>query len=433
MNILSPLSQLAHSLRQAYVEDQRSHILNRGRSILLNTDYHNTVRVGTFVPDDGDCPVDSSGKNTPLASLDQDRMTALFAFHQCSVSTTVQQIIDLCRETLDVAVSTSSSPSPANDAREDNLDSLPPMLYRTSRELLDLFRAIVPTLHASEVSSIPRTAAVLHNDCVYLAHESSLLGAEYKSKFPSFDSSMESSPEGKDDKAKLLGDICTFVDMVPPFRDLATKSMGSMIELQKGQLYELISPRLANFQQALASNESVSEWDDAETALRAVLYHLRHLSQAWTPVLSRNVYHMSMGNLADLVFTLFLDPVWKAEDITEAASRFIHTLFLDMARGAAEMFLADSGGAAPTSHQELSLTENTMQHRFQVAKKFATLFEKSQAVGKFMAMRLSEIHRGLEEGVFRSVTARELSHLISAAFDDSEKRTALLNVLASKQ
>ena len=59
------------------------------------------------------------------------------------------------------------------------------MLYRTSRELLDLFRAIVPTLHATEVASIPRTAAVLHNDCVYLAHESMLLGEHIALLIPS--------------------------------------------------------------------------------------------------------------------------------------------------------------------------------------------------------------------------------------------------------
>ncbi len=40
-------------------------------------------------------------------------------------------------------------------------------------------------------------------------------------------------------KTRLLGEICSFMDMVPPFRDLATKSMGSMIEVQKGQLFEL--------------------------------------------------------------------------------------------------------------------------------------------------------------------------------------------------
>ena len=74
------------------------------------------------------------------------------------------------------------------------------------------------------------------NTTVNLYISTTIIGAEYKSKFQS----LESSPsEGKDSKTKLLGEVCTFVDMVPPFRDLATKSMGSMIELQKGQLYEL--------------------------------------------------------------------------------------------------------------------------------------------------------------------------------------------------
>ncbi len=40
-------------------------------------------------------------------------------------------------------------------------------------------------------------------------------------------------------KTRLLGEICSFLDMVPLFRELATKSMGSMIEMQKGQIFEL--------------------------------------------------------------------------------------------------------------------------------------------------------------------------------------------------
>lgn len=61
-----------------------------------------------------------------------------------------------------------------------------------------------------------------------------LTGAEYKEKFSRLASSMDQSS-----RMKKLSEICTFVDMVPPFRDLASKSMGSMIEMQKVQLYEL--------------------------------------------------------------------------------------------------------------------------------------------------------------------------------------------------
>jgi len=165
MEIISPLSELAHSLHQAYIEDRRSRILNRGRSILLDTDYHNTVTVGTFVPERAEAG--------SLASLDDDPLK-VFALQQCSISNTAKQIMELVRGTLDDATDPEMF-SHADDSLGDP-DALPPMLYRASREVLDLFRAIVPTVHAAEVGSLPRTAAVLHNDCVYLAHEAMLLG-----------------------------------------------------------------------------------------------------------------------------------------------------------------------------------------------------------------------------------------------------------------
>ena len=207
IKIISPLSELANSLGQAYIDGLRLHILNQGRSILLNNDYHNTVRVGVLIPE-------PSNPGT-LASLGDDPLKT-FAFPQCSISITCKILMDLCKETLDDAT---------------NHDITAPMLYRVSRELLDLFRAIVPTMHASEVATIPRTAAILHNDCVYFAHESSLLGAEFRSLY--------SGGESADSRTKLLGEVCSFMDQVPPFRSLATKSMGAMLNVQKAQLYKL--------------------------------------------------------------------------------------------------------------------------------------------------------------------------------------------------
>ena len=156
--IRSSLSEVAHNFIQAYSENRRSQILNRARSILVNTDYHNSVQVGKFVP-----PPAEPGT---IEHLNEDPLN-LFAFHRCSISTTAQKTLELVRQTLDEAI----QPEMAVE-----LDALPPMLYRASREVLDLFRAMVPTLYASEIGSIPRMAAILHNDCVYLAHEASLLG-----------------------------------------------------------------------------------------------------------------------------------------------------------------------------------------------------------------------------------------------------------------
>ncbi len=64
---------------------------------------------------------------------------------------------------------------------------------------------------------------------------SSRQGAEFQGRFRSLNLDKNSQKS----KTRLLGEICSFMDMVPPFRELATKSMGSMIEVQKGQLFEL--------------------------------------------------------------------------------------------------------------------------------------------------------------------------------------------------
>jgi centromere/kinetochore protein ZW10 len=156
--VRSSLSEIAHSFLQTYSEHQRSKILRRARTILDSTDYHNSVQVGKFVP-----PPSETGT---LEHLDEDPLDA-FVFHQCSISITAQMTLELVRQTLDEAIQPEMS---------QELDALPPMLYRASREVLDLFRAVVPTLYASEIGSIPRMAAILHNDCVFLAHEASLLG-----------------------------------------------------------------------------------------------------------------------------------------------------------------------------------------------------------------------------------------------------------------
>ena len=69
-------------------------------------------------------------------------------------------------------------------------------------------------------------------------HFLSFKGAEYKAKFHNLYSDKDTDSESKSN-TRLLGEVCSFMDMIPPFRDLATKSMGAMLEVQKGQLYEL--------------------------------------------------------------------------------------------------------------------------------------------------------------------------------------------------
>ena len=375
-----PLSDFASHFERNYVEKRRCMLLNEARNILLNTDYHNTVQVGVNVMPSSD------------DVLEDDDGMSVFKLHKSCVSQTSSNVMRLCQTTMDEAVSVQTK-SPSSP-----LALLPATLYRTVREMLDLFRAIIPSTHGEEVANIPRTAAVLHNDCVFLAHHCLTLGLEYKDQFP--------LAAGADDtRGQLLRQTCMFVDMVPPFRELADRAMGDMLEKQKAQLWEVVGSRITLLGDSLRSNESLVEWSEAETALKAGLYHLRHLSQAWKPTLSREVYGRSIGYLGDILFTMFSDQVMKATAISESASQLLSALFRSAMQGVSEL-----------------LDQDTL---------FCRCWDRFSAVGRFMDMSLADIQAALAEGVFRTVTGPELSRLIIATFSDSAKRDHLLQVLAS--
>jgi len=403
--VLSPLSNFASNYQRRFGEKRRTTILSEGRDILLKSDYHNATTVGV------DVPTKPNPADAPLEFDETDDGMSIFALHKCSISQVASNLMTLCLKTMDEAVDPRSCATSAANV------ALPQQLYRTARELLDLYRAIIPAAHGSEIASVPRTAAILHNDCVFFAHNCLTLGLEYKEKFLA---SGDDAPT-----TARLRQLCTFVDLVPPFRELAERTMGSMIDRQKAQLLEVVGARISILRDALRENESVVEWTDAETALTAGTYHLRHLSQAWRPVLSRDIYARAMGNLVDTIFSLYLDQVLSAHDISEPAGNFIGALFRNATRSMSELFDEDvtgSAGASASSAGELTATK---------IARAGSYGEKIDAVGKFMFMSLTDINAGLGDGTFKSVTGQELSKLIVAAFDDSQKRADTLRLLSA--
>jgi centromere/kinetochore protein ZW10 len=375
------LATFAAEFEQKYIDNRRCVVLNEGRNLLTKNDYHNTVEVGEDVCE----------KNKPKGDLGDG--LAVFKLHKSSVSDTAFKLMELCRRTMDEAVEQKAAPT------DSPLAVLPAVLYRTARELLDLFRAIIPVTHGHEIANVPRTAAVLHNDCVFFAHHCLSLGLEYKERFP--------PPEPDDSRGNLLRQTCMFVDMVPLFRDLADRSLGDMLDLQKQQIVELVGSRIILMEESLRSDEILAEWSDAEAALTAGVYHVRHLCHAWKPVLSYDVWNRSICFLADVIFSLFLDQVAKAKDISLNACQFLSTLFQKASQDLGELVEGDKSGSR--------------------------LWGRFSAVGKFMDMSLADIQVALSDGVFRDVTGPELSRLLKSCFDDSPKRQNLLNLLSANQ
>lgn len=386
------LSDYGARFGEKYSDKIRQSILSRGRNMLLDQDYHNTIEVGV--------DIHKIRKDNKKAYLDElhieDNDMGVFFMDKSSISQVASNLLELVIETMDQAIECAST----------NRALVAPSLYRAARELIDLFRAIIPAAYSKEIASIPRTAAVFHNDCVYFSNKLLTLGVEYRDKFP----------EEENENHIALKVICTFVDAVPIFRELADKSMNEMIDYQKAQLSELISPRIQYIKEALGSNEGVIEWTEAETALTSGIYHLRHLSRAWKPVLSYDVYGRTIGSLVDTLYKLYLDKIIGAKDISEEATHFVSALFRDAVRSTSEFF---------GSPQDV--IEATKE-----ASRYCSLYQKFTTVGKFMDMTLTDVNMGLSDGTFRSVSSAELTALVLAIYTDSPKRRSLLQLLRAE-
>ena len=404
------LVRLSQNFEKNYVDNRRCCLLNEARSILVNNDYHNTVVVG----------VDVTSSRRPSNAGTIEKGMEIFHLHKSSISETSSKLMGMVRKAMDEAVATQNSvatlASPT-ESDESPLALLPSMLYRTAREILGLFRAIIPASHGSEVAHVPRTAAVLHNDCVFLAHHCLTLGLEYKDKFP--------APSEEDARGKLLKQTCMFVDMVPLFREMADRSMGDMLDLQKHQIADIVGTRITLLGKALNSDESLHEWSEAETALAAGIYHLRHLCQAWKPILSHSVFVRSIGYLADAIFILYLNQVTNATAISASACHFCSTLFSKATDEIGSLLLENDANRGVSSDTKIIHSTDGL---LESCSKEWNHFE---AVGELLHLNLAEIQTALANGLFRDVRSQELSRLVMATFNDSPKRQALLRTLAN--
>ena len=376
------LEKYTKNFVQKYVDNRRCLKLNQVRTLLMKNDYHNTVLVGEAYNDSDEILGVKDGMS-------------VFKLQRAAVSDTAQQVLASCRASMDEAVEQAS----LQHDPETPLALLPATLYKTARECLDLYRAIIPVRYRAEIEEVPRTAAVFHNDCVFFAHHCQILGIEYKARFP--------QPNPNDARGKLLHQTFIFVDMVPAFRSLAESSVRKMLDRQGLQIRELVGERITLFGKALRSDEILAEWSEAEAAVNAGLYHIRHLSQGWKPVLSYEVFHRCICFLADVMFALLLDQIGKATDISTTACQFVNSLF-------------ERAIASVAEHLDGDFSSSQVHDRF-------------SAISKTLDMTLNDIKIGLTKGLYRNVTGQELSHLISATFDDSPKRRDLLKLLNTHQ
>ncbi|KAG5177101.1 Centromere/kinetochore Zw10-domain-containing protein [Tribonema minus] len=370
---------------------RRRALLCAARDAMLG-DYHNSTPAGDEV-----AAVAGSGKKA-LAS--QQRVFVfeacqeiasqqrVFVFEACQVTQVVQQVLAKAHEALAEACEEGAQVPPLI-ARE---------LFRTARDVLELFRAVVPARHGEQMQNVPRLAALFHNDCAFLAHHAATIGHRYRQRLPPPVNSVATMVDMIQRQREQLLEFCAGADFVG-----AVDDDGDGYAFERGGARGELS-RLA----AAAGLRSGGEGEDGEAAVRRVVYHLKQLSQAWRGVLPASTYARVMGELFEVPAQAVLQQVLAQDEFAEQQTHSLHRLITSLTDMYTVSGLDGTGNGAP-------LADAARRTR-----------SRLRAVCNLMDSGLQAVGESLSAGVYRHLTREELGSLIAAVFQESGARTAVL-------
>ncbi|GLD93783.1 hypothetical protein PINS_up002388 [Pythium insidiosum] len=380
-------SQLRHfssQINQLYAKKRRQQILVSARET-MNRDYCNAIRVTGATER---CNIDASagsgkkdgskGKTSSVSSTNasvsgdaDDVESGCFAMPDYVVSHCAHDVVELAHQTMIEAC-----------AAETTCASV---LFQTSRDVLFLFRAVVPTLYSSEIGNDARTCMLFHNDCMYIAYHMLTIGHLYKSRLP-----------------VKLGAMVTMVDMVPAFREAAESALSSFA---RSLLDEIISGIKAFKEHGGVGSEAALA--QLETALKASLYKLNHVHAAWRDALPAGVYDKVIGLVVEPFVAAFMDHMCRETRIPGSATGKLHGL-------ASLLLECETLFASPAQ-----------------AEKHVPSLAKLRRFHSFLVQPLATIQDQFHNGDLAVFSSTELAALVTSLFRDSSERKALLRSISA--
>lgn len=379
----------SYSVLSDYVRDVDKHVaaqkaqnlLAKARDILKRP-LHNTVAVG---PQSTLAALEKLGifqhaqpadtqEPQEVRPQELDVMKLTFAFPSCLISESVKEFVDLVYNTLKACGS--SSPTVAAQ------------LYYIAREMIELFMAVVVGYHKPAASQLPRNAAILHNDCMYVSHHLITLGHQFHAHIP------------------VKG--ATFIDFVPQLRKLADDCFVAEIEKQTANIHEF----LATF----SSLEDVSSPDKREVVFRSIrqaMLHLYNLCKVYSDVLPTEFYRRCAAGLLAVLVTELINSTVKMVDIAATDASEIYALF-------ETEVIAKSSLALSLPLDEEDVLLSSLCPNWDRLKELTFVLNASQ-------LEIVERWGNGEGELAKQFNAGEVKHLIRALFRNTDRRADTLS------
>lgn len=182
----------------------------------------------------------------------------------------------------------------------------PRLRHAVAQSLLEccqLYRAMMPAVHAASLQHVPLLSMLFANDCDYLADEMRTY-ADRAAHLPG--PAVKSGPLSLD--AALQHEAAAL-------RSVGSQWRQAQLALQTAALHECLDQA-----DSFARTDDDARNATCERAIAQVSHILQHLVTVWRPVLSQDVLLHLLGELVQSVFARVQASIEDLEDISEAES-----------------------------------------------------------------------------------------------------------------
>ncbi|KAL1456574.1 hypothetical protein WDU94_001295 [Cyamophila willieti] len=308
----------------------------------------------------------------------------LFQFPKCFVSESTMELLDLTQALL------------ADLCTQQ--DTVCNKLCHTLLNIFIMYCDVVPLYHQKLLDKTPEVSALLHNNCMYVAHHLCTLSDTYR------DQVAKSQAQQADRPIRVKYDLM-FVDLVVMLRNLSKETLNKQLDVQRNLLRQYVKQSGLN---SISTQLQLSP--SVEKELRSALSQLRFLRTAWENILPRHVYARSMGSLVTCLIKEVITCLVNTPDISSHVCQALLLLF-DM--------IQDQVTAL--------MPEDIVKSKF---SKFIKNWNKFLELIKIFN---STSPRDIEDGwncgrgpLAQEFSAGEVKNLVRALIQASERREALL-------
>ncbi|VDD90618.1 unnamed protein product [Enterobius vermicularis] len=348
---------------------------------LISTPYLELETVGYGQVDE----VETAGEikaecdQTKKRVLNRDNFPRLLRFAKCQVSKSTVQFIELIK-------------SAVMSAAKIDSESAAGRLLQTARNAVQLFICIAPRYHQTQISSVPQIAAVFYNNCYYICHCLMTMPV---------DVSEEVSTALRRKHLAI-----TFVDFLPALRQLAADALEKHLVQCRRQIATILSDR-----QVFVNLDDVRNFKTCEGTLESCSLYLIQIANVWRGVFSNTVFGKALGNLVAFLFNSIIKIIFANEDIKAYDAETSAKLIIRTVTAMEKLFEFGEPGCSSI-------------HQFAEREYFCL-----KEVIFCLQASLQEIFDRWCSGkgpLAQWLKPKELSHLVVALFQESEKRDYVL-------